>query len=403
LTGDASFLTDAVYWARTGLPFVYVWNEVDRPDMMGATIPVFGGTSYVLSWLAVAVQWNGLVYSSALFDLAEFDQSFPWERVGDNILRSAMYQQETAGERFGQWPDAVNFIPGRKGLHGQTPPCFRPGTILRQTYRRLGQRMTPALVTVRQGDQHLALRAVGTFGDPEWRQETLRFTVTTTPVQRGAIEVFGTAKPRLVTVNGKAIHFMQKPWSTPTTNPVWTWHEEVAVVEVRIPQSGTHTVVLTGARRIVVDLAPEILQKIDFDFAASTHDWQASHDLTALKVTPGMITSETTGEDPYMVRGSLFVEGRPGDVLAVTVSSSGGGERGAGIFWGIASSPGFVAARQHSFTIVADDKLRTYRIPIGARKDWANQYITALRLDPGSGAAGCRIAVKTIRLERRTK
>jgi hypothetical protein len=149
LTGKQEYLDDAIFWARTGLPFVYVWHPADEPMVQGVSIPVFGATSYVLSWFAVAVQWNGLCYSQALYDLAEYDQSFPWKTVADNILVSGMYQQATEGDRLGQWPDAVNLIKKRRGPHGQTPPCFKPSTIVNQTLLGMGIRRSARNIPLR--------------------------------------------------------------------------------------------------------------------------------------------------------------------------------------------------------------------------------------------------------------
>jgi hypothetical protein len=123
LTGDRQYLADAAYWARTGLPFVYVWHPSDQPAMLGASIPVFGATGYGLSWLGVAVQWNGLAYADALWRLGALDDSFPWRKVAEGLLRSAMYQQATEGPRLAQWPDALNFIAGRKARTARPRPA----------------------------------------------------------------------------------------------------------------------------------------------------------------------------------------------------------------------------------------------------------------------------------------
>jgi hypothetical protein len=64
ITGNPRWLHDAVYWAETGLPFIYQWTLPERQMMMGATIPVFGSTFYAF-WLAMPVQWCGLVRISS--------------------------------------------------------------------------------------------------------------------------------------------------------------------------------------------------------------------------------------------------------------------------------------------------------------------------------------------------
>ncbi|MCX7643614.1 MAG: hypothetical protein N2116_07405, partial [Armatimonadetes bacterium] len=70
-TGNPRWLHDAIYWAETGVPFVYLWQIPDRPMMLGATIPVFGSTFYTHSWLGMPVQWCGLVYAYQIQRLAK--------------------------------------------------------------------------------------------------------------------------------------------------------------------------------------------------------------------------------------------------------------------------------------------------------------------------------------------
>ncbi len=106
ITGDVEYLEKAVYWARTGIAFHYLWNLPDRPLQRYATIPIFGATFYSHSWRGVPVQWCGLVYAYALQELAKFDASLPWDIVARGIVNSAMYQQLTEGEYVGTLPDS---------------------------------------------------------------------------------------------------------------------------------------------------------------------------------------------------------------------------------------------------------------------------------------------------------
>jgi hypothetical protein len=60
LTGNQEYVAEAVYWARTSLPFIYTWRRAEYPWMLYASIPVFGASLYTNPWFAVPVQWNGL-------------------------------------------------------------------------------------------------------------------------------------------------------------------------------------------------------------------------------------------------------------------------------------------------------------------------------------------------------
>jgi hypothetical protein len=126
IRGNPRWLHNAVYWAETGVPFIYLWSLPDKPMMLGATIPVFGSTFYTHSWLGVPVQWCGLVYAYHLWHLAqdleqaplpESDSPLPlglnfsaadWKRIVELITSSAIHQQFADGPRIGLYPDSIS-------------------------------------------------------------------------------------------------------------------------------------------------------------------------------------------------------------------------------------------------------------------------------------------------------
>lgn len=126
ITGDKRWLRDAVYWAETGVPFIYLWSLPNKPMMLGATIPVFGSTFYKHSWLGVPVQWCGLVYAYHVFHLAEELKKTPlagtlnfstadWKRITELITVSGMHQQFADGDKIGTYPDSITRFEQRNG------------------------------------------------------------------------------------------------------------------------------------------------------------------------------------------------------------------------------------------------------------------------------------------------
>jgi hypothetical protein len=126
ISGNPRWLQLAVYWAETGLPFIYHWSLADHPMMLGATLPVFGSSFYTHSWLATPVQWCGLVYACHLQNLADHLEESPqtshvathpvllnlapadWRRIAETITVSAMHQQIDYGDRVGTYPDSIS-------------------------------------------------------------------------------------------------------------------------------------------------------------------------------------------------------------------------------------------------------------------------------------------------------
>lgn len=143
--GDSTYLEQAVYWARAGLPFVWLWNPPDRATMRYGSVPVFGATFYTGSWFGRAVQWNGLVYSHALFMLAQYDSTCDWRTIAEGIATSGIHQQVvTPGDYMGTYPDGWNMV----GNNPQ-PVYINPEDILKSVYFMVGR--SPELTTLQLG------------------------------------------------------------------------------------------------------------------------------------------------------------------------------------------------------------------------------------------------------------
>ncbi len=170
-TGNRRWLHDAVYWAESGVPFIYLWSLPDHPMMLGATIPVFGSTFYTHTWLAVPVQWCGLVYSYHVFHLLQdlgsgsLDgtgsplplslqfQPAEWRRVVELITSSALHQQFADGDKIGTYPDSIARFEQRN------PAFINPEDILVNVLALAGH--DPDVQTARLPDQPQILFSSG--------------------------------------------------------------------------------------------------------------------------------------------------------------------------------------------------------------------------------------------------
>lgn len=134
LSGDRAWLADAARWAKSGLPFLYLWEFPGRKGMRYASIPVFGTTQFTHPWFGVPVQWNGLVYAYFLRKLAPHEKSFDWLRVAEGITASGVHQQYADGPSKGCYPD---------GLYDQctrrAPPDINPEDLLINILSSLGR------------------------------------------------------------------------------------------------------------------------------------------------------------------------------------------------------------------------------------------------------------------------
>ncbi len=127
LTGDREFLDEAIYWAWTGLPFLYLVNPVGTADLPYGCVTVFGATAWQAPvWIGRPVQWCGLVYSDALYRLVPYDSSGPWKRIADGITATGIRYSwpRDDKERQGLLPDGWEVL----GLNRVDPP-INPGTV----------------------------------------------------------------------------------------------------------------------------------------------------------------------------------------------------------------------------------------------------------------------------------
>ena len=127
LSGRPDYLEQARYWAWTGVPFVYLANPTKGEVGPYATIAVLGATNWKAPiWFGQPVQWCGLVYGSALHQLAQYDSSGPWRMLAKAITATGLQMTwpQSDEKRQGLLPDFFH-------LRAQISdgPAINPGTV----------------------------------------------------------------------------------------------------------------------------------------------------------------------------------------------------------------------------------------------------------------------------------
>lgn len=134
ITGEKQYLEKAKYWAKTGVPFVYMWKAPDRPVMKFGTIACLGTSWYnfEVPWFGRPVQWCGFPYGYWILKLAEYDQSLPWRAIGEGIMDSGIEQMIMVGggERKGLVADALDLITNELAGPGWEPELYMKGIFL---------------------------------------------------------------------------------------------------------------------------------------------------------------------------------------------------------------------------------------------------------------------------------
>ncbi len=383
LTGDESYLEDAVYWARTGLPFVYFWQTPVEglEPMRGGTIPIFGATFYVGSWFGRLVQWCGLEYAATLLDLAEYDNSHDWTTIARDITVSGWRQQQEKEGFQGLYPDSWSMLTGdiSWGL------MLGPQRLVRNQVALDGYRPDGDTRLFRRGNALVALLGPGRFetvsagvpGDgtritdlPDGPFD-LQFQHHFRNHPECYVALVGVSEPRAVELAGTPVP------RVPDLDAVeqgWTWSPSMPGLVVRLhsPAKAPVSVRLSG-----LNPRPAATEQTQWTFDTDSEGWTADHDLAPFEIRNGALVCKPTGGDPYLtVRlAGLDAAGFPRVRIRYRTSQNSSMQ----LFW--ASSAGYAAERSLTVPVQGGNEWRTVDVDLSAVPTWQG-IMVGFRIDP---------------------
>lgn len=389
-SGEERWLHNAILWAKRGLPFIYLWDDPDKPFLQGASIPVFGATWYHGAWFGRPVQWNGLRYARALLRLAEYDTTLPWREIAERIVISALYQQDPEGENVALWPDAICAITGEK-----VPWLFAPRQILDLVLQMLGRDPEPETVAVGRPPQEIRITSLARISDVEWSGGRLAFRVCFRPREQGCVLVSNLGRPTDVLVDGQPVP--EDPQAERGNEFAWRYDAAFAYLVVRIPTERPVDVEVVPAEYSHRERIARLVEEIAFEFDRSLEGWLPAHHVDQVTVSDGMLVGTVTGADPYIVRPSLRIPPDRHRILRLRMRTTAGPI--AQVFWTTADSPQYDEAKSIRFRVDTSGELAEYTLDVGSHPLWQGKTITGLRLDPGGGIVPAEFAVDWIRGE----
>jgi hypothetical protein len=390
VSGDRRWLDDATLWAKRGLPFIYLWNDAEKPYLVGASIPVFGATWYRGSWFGRPVQWNGLRYASALLRLSEHDDSFPWRKLAETVIRSAIHQQEPQGENVALWPDAISAIDGER-----SDWIFGPHEILMAVWKLLGRAQEPSTTIVGPRGRQVHVSTFGKVVGAAHQGTVISVDVSYPEGEQGVLLVANVTRPDAVFLDGRSLK--ERIDIEQGDESSWRYDAGNAYLAIRVARSGSSKVRADGVVYRAVKRLPYLAERIAFEFDDSLDGWLPAHDISELVPQNGALFGRISGGDPYLLRPLLRVDGDRCQSLrlGLRVTAGSGGQ----LYWSTESSPGFDERKTVRFQVIPDGRFHEYRIDLGQEPAWKGQTITALRLDPCNGARAGEFNVDYLRAD----
>jgi hypothetical protein len=403
ITGDKEYLKRAVFWAKTGLPFVYVWNAPDRPTMMRyATIPIFGVSFYnAAPWFGVPVQWCGLDYAYSLLKLAEYDDSYPWRHIAEGITLCAMQMQTTEGEHKGGYPDSVNLMTYTKS----DPGMLNPAGIARNVYTIRNPAEDPqgnSFFFVIQDNKKIMVNSEAPSISGSIISGALLLSlkaprsVPGKPISTYTI-VAPVERPSAVLREGKGL-------STNMEAEEWWRYEErnggLLVIKIKHDKS-TINLRIEGIRARE-NRSPLLTAKPDWQFNVDNdaEGWSEAHDLAPFVVSGGTLKGRSTGGDPYMTSPFFRVSAKDYPFVSMRMKFNplpAGAVPDAQIFWAREDETGMTESKSMHFPIIPDGQWHIYNVRVADSPEWKGT-IVQIRLDPGSGGEGIQFEIDWIKL-----
>ncbi len=130
LSGKPSYLEQARCWAWTGVTMIYLSPPTEGEVGIYATIGVIGATNWQApNWIGQPVQWCGLVYRSALEDLARVDetQRGVWQTLAHGMTLTGLQMCFPIGDELGRGGLLPDYFLLRQQIGDG--PAINPGTV----------------------------------------------------------------------------------------------------------------------------------------------------------------------------------------------------------------------------------------------------------------------------------
>jgi len=389
--GDKALLDKARFWARTGLPFQYAWDDGGHPGMRYSSIPVFGSTFFTHTWIGLPVQWCGLVYAYGLQELMRFDPNDLWRKQAEGMTISGMVQQwpMDSKEFAGTYPDSY----GQWFTH-RNPVFINPENIQLNLMALRG--LDPGLrsVAVSLGGGPVHVTAPGDLKAKATGRDGLTVELKYLPGETCYVTIAPVAAEGLTVKIGDESLLRRETLAAGETGWAYDAQLRVLAIGVKADGQGLARLALSGLACSVPELPKT---KATWDFDQDTEGWTVAHSCE-LKAENGHLVLTVTGEDAYASSGPAAIKAGEHRRLRVSARLTGGSS--LALFWRSTRSPGWGPDKEVHADLPANGQWHEVLFDLSRHPLWIGA-IQQIRLDPeGAGLApGVVLEVDWIRAE----
>jgi len=260
----------------------------------------------------------------------------------------------------------------------------------------MGMQATPVTESAEVDGQRIYVNAAGRVADVLLEDGTLDFAVTYMPPQTGYVAVVGLSAPTAVLVDGETAAEVVEPATSDA--PCYRYLPDLKLLELRLGDSGRHAVRVEGVHPEVVSITPAPATSIAFEFSNDADGWRPARDLGPFRVSEGVLHSDTTGPDPYMIRGACRFGAETVQRLRIRMALGPGVGSAAQCFWATEQEPDATESKSVQFGVIPDGEFHEYVVPLTGHPRWTGN-VTMLRLDPTGGLPTGEVRIDYIRGE----
>jgi hypothetical protein len=272
-------------------------------------------------------------------------------------------------EYLGMYPDAYSAIKGDEQYFFDINPRY----ISLCAFDLMGEDQTTQTEILNVSGKLVHISTLGKIGNSTYAGNFLTFDSVYTEGEISYANVAGISRPESVTVNGNQLpeaidlSFVDSGWLFTSEGNLILKFEHAHRDHIRI--SG---VVPQASKRF----SAEPLWEFN---GVDSEGWTNTNMLELLSVDGGLLSTRSTGADPFMVGPSIRISGRQEAIAQIRMKTSKGG---AGqIFWVTKESPHYSESKSMPFQIAGDGTFHVYNVSIGQNPLW-NGTIRQVRFDP---------------------